>query len=101
MSYRRVAEEREVPERGGLRVDIEGRSIGIFRVDGSYYAMDDVCPHAGFPLSEGELCGHTVLCPLHGWEFDLRSGIGPQQPYAPPLACYKVKVEDGAIWIDA
>ena len=101
MSFRRVASAAEIPTEGGLRVELDGRAIGIYRIDGHVYAIDDVCPHAGFPLSKGRVEGHMVVCPLHGWQFDVRDGIGGHSRLSPPLACFRVKIEDGAVWIDA
>jgi nitrite reductase/ring-hydroxylating ferredoxin subunit len=46
-------------------------SIAVFNVDGRLYAINDVCPHEGGPLSEGMLDGTQLTCPWHGWSFEL------------------------------
>ena len=51
-----------------------GRMIAVFHVDGQLYGLDGVCPHQGGPLGKGELNGHIVTCPWHGWQFDVRDG---------------------------
>lgn len=48
--------------------------VALFNVEGRLFAIDNVCPHRGGPLSEGDLVGFTLHCPLHAWPFDLRSG---------------------------
>ena len=48
--------------------------VALFNVEGTFYALDGVCPHAGGPLGEGTLRGTTVTCPWHGWQFDVASG---------------------------
>lgn len=53
---------------------MEDRVVALFNVAGTYYALDGVCPHQGGPLGQGELRGHVVTCPWHGWQFDVRSG---------------------------
>ena len=48
--------------------------VALFNVDGKFYALDGICPHAGGPLGEGELRGTVVTCPWHGWQFDVTTG---------------------------
>ncbi len=71
----KVAKTSEIPAGQGKCVEVEGRRLAIFNVDGSYYAIDDVCQHQGGPLGEGELNGKIVTCPWHGWEYDVTNGI--------------------------
>ena len=74
-TFVKVAQVGEIPAGQGKCVEVEGKRIAIFNVDGSYHALDDVCPHQGGPLGEGELMGTTVTCPWHGWEYDVTTGI--------------------------
>ena len=46
----------------------------LFNVDGTFYALDGVCPHQGGPLGSGEVHNCIVTCPWHGWQFDVRTG---------------------------
>jgi len=65
----------QIPPGEGRTFDIEGRKIAVFHTRaGQVYAVDAVCPHRGGPLADGLVGGDTVICPLHGWKFDLRSG---------------------------
>ncbi len=64
----------EVPPGTGRTVDVNGIWIALFNVDGTFYAIDNACPHAGGPLGEGRLSGVVVECPWHGWKFDVVSG---------------------------
>lgn len=50
------------------------REIAVYNVAGEFFATENLCPHQGAPLAEGTLCGHTIECGLHGWQFDVRSG---------------------------
>ena len=74
-NFVKVAQTSEIPAGQGKCVEVEGRRLAIFNVDGSYYAIDDVCQHQGGPLGEGELNGKIVTCPWHGWEYDVTNGI--------------------------
>ncbi|MFP6655070.1 MAG: Rieske 2Fe-2S domain-containing protein, partial [Myxococcota bacterium] len=71
MPFVPVAQIDEIPEGRGLRVRIEELDVGLYRVGDRVFAMEDNCPHAGFPLSEGELEGCTIICKAHGWPFDI------------------------------
>ena len=62
-----------VPDRP-LQVEIAGRVLVVGVVDGRYYALDDRCPHAAAPLSLGTLDRGRLVCPVHGWKFDVFSG---------------------------
>ena len=76
-SYRVVARADQIPEGRGLMVELDGIELGLFRVGGRFFALENRCPHAGAPLSEGSLAGCIVTCAAHGWEFDLRTGFRP------------------------
>lgn len=98
-NFVKVAHTSEILTGQGKCVEVEGKRIAIFNVDGSYYAIDDVCPHQGGPLGEGELDGTVVTCPWHGWEFDVTTGVNrddsevQQQQFA-------VKVEGDDILVE-
>lgn len=60
---RKVAETKDLPPGGALAVDVEGLRLALFNIDGTYYAIEDTCPHSGGPLSEGYVEGTQVECP--------------------------------------
>ena len=70
----RVADASEVPPGTAKEVMADDQVVALFNVDGTFYALDGVCPHAGGPLGEGTLRGTTITCPWHGWQFDVASG---------------------------
>ena len=70
----KVAKTKDVPVNTGLAVEAEGQAIALYKVDGQVYAIDGVCPHAGAALAEGSLNGCLIMCPWHGWEFDVKTG---------------------------
>ncbi len=69
-----IARSEDVPERGGLAVHVGRVEIGVFRVADGYLAIENACPHAGVPLSTGEVEDCVVTCPAHGFRYDLRTG---------------------------
>ena len=77
----------------GTVVELNGVRIAIFNVDGAFYAMNDTCTHASGPLSEGELDGTVVTCPLHGATFDVKTGAVLGPPASDGVRSYEVKIE--------
>jgi nitrite reductase (NADH) small subunit/3-phenylpropionate/trans-cinnamate dioxygenase ferredoxin subunit len=96
----KVAEAKDVAPGTGILVELEGERIALFNVDGTFYAVGDVCTHAGGPLSEGDLDAEVVTCPWHGAQFDVKTGevIGPPAPE--PVRTYHVRVEGSSILIE-
>ncbi len=92
-----VARVGEVPEGGVKVVRLEDQPIALFLVDGTYYALDDVCTHDGGPLAEGPLEDHVIECPRHGARFDIRTGAVLALPATAPVPAYAVKVEGDEI----
>jgi len=96
----RVASLAEVPPAAGRPVQVNGRAVAIFNVDGIIYAIDGTCTHRGGPLGEGELVGNVVTCPWHGARFDVTTGavLGPPAPQG--VTPYRVTVEGDAIFVE-
>jgi len=64
-----------VPLGEGRVFPVDGQSVAVFRTRaGQVYAVQAECPHRGGPLADGLVGGSTLICPLHGWKFDLTTG---------------------------
>lgn len=104
----------ELPVGSRKIVEINGRTIGVFNVNGTYYALRNLCPHQAAPLCKGLITGTTLpsqpgeynwtqdgeilRCPWHGWEFDITSGRSVFNPHKLRVKTYEVTVEqDGAL----
>lgn len=93
-------------------VTVQGREIGVFFVQGEYFALVNRCPHEGAALCRGRLVGlmaadrpgsyrlerpgELLRCPWHGWEFDIRTGQSWCEPDSVRARTYHVSVEPGA-----
>lgn len=88
----RVARVSEMPPGSSKIVVVLGHPVALFNVDGTFYAVSNVCLHRGGPIGEGSLDGVTVTCPMHGWEYDLRTGANLANPLA-RLKTYAVRVD--------
>lgn len=88
----RVAKVSEVPPGSSKVVVVFGHPVALFNVDGSFHAVSNVCLHRGGPVGEGVLDGSVVTCPMHGWEYDVRTGANVANPMA-RLRTYPVRVD--------
>ena len=95
--YVTVARTSEVEPGEMLRAFVNDVAVCIYNVDGEFYATQDTCTHAEASLSEGDLYDDVVMCPLHGAEFNVKTGEVRSFPATYPLATYPVTVEDGEI----
>ena len=95
----KVAKLGDLPPGEGMVIEVEGKDIALFNVEGVFYALDNVCPHRGGPLGEGFLQGKIVTCPWHGWKFDVTTGRSSVNPEA-SVSCYTVKVEGEDILVE-
>lgn len=94
-----IATLEDIPLQGSRVVKSAQGDIALFRsADDQVFALHDRCPHKGGPLSQGIVFGHTVACPLHGWNIQLEDG----QAVAPDVGCTKklvTKLEAGAVYL--
>src|SRR5579859_6803066 len=89
----------EIADKGCVVVSGGGHGIAVFHHDGQVYAVDNRCPHMGFPLSKGSLSCGILTCHWHHARFDLQSG-GTFDPFADDVRVYPVEVRDGEVWVD-
>jgi nitrite reductase/ring-hydroxylating ferredoxin subunit len=90
----------DLPDGSSKPVRIGTRWLAVFATQGEYFAIDNECPHRGAPLWEGQLEGTTVICPWHPGRFDLRTGQPLSPPPKRPIACYPVRVEGDALYVE-
>ncbi len=100
VTFVRVAKVSDIPPGQGRVVVVQGRPIALFNVGGSLYALSNVCLHRGGPIGEGELDGTVVTCPLHGWEYDVRTGSNTINPAA-RLLTFPVRIEGDDVLVGA
>jgi nitrite reductase/ring-hydroxylating ferredoxin subunit len=84
---------------GEFRTVYDGDTpIAVYNIDGTLYAIEDVCTHDGGDLAGGEVIGFEVECPRHGARFDVRTGAVTCPPAYEPVASFPVLEEAGGIW---
>jgi nitrite reductase/ring-hydroxylating ferredoxin subunit len=94
-----VAQLADLPPGKMVRVQLDRVPVMLANVDGAVYALRDVCGHRNAPLSRGVLDGCQVECPLHFALFDVRDGQFIDGPLSANIPVYKVRVEDGTIFV--
>jgi nitrite reductase/ring-hydroxylating ferredoxin subunit len=98
----RVAALADVAEGQMLAVEVAGEPVAIYNIGGEEVcATHNICTHETACLTEGWLDGCIVECPLHGGQFNVRTGEGMGPPIECDLSVYPVRVKDGEIFVDA
>ncbi|HEV2719758.1 MAG TPA: nitrite reductase small subunit NirD [Thermoanaerobaculia bacterium] len=67
----------ELPVGRAKAVTVEGRTVALYHTARGFFASDNVCPHRGGPLAEGDVIGDEIVCPWHAWSFDVATGRCP------------------------
>jgi nitrite reductase/ring-hydroxylating ferredoxin subunit len=95
----RAAALDDVRAAGRLAVQVEGHNLALFAYNGQIYAVDNRCPHMGFPLERGSVKEGILTCHWHHARFDLASG-GTFDPWADDVRAFPVELRDGQVWVD-
>jgi 3-phenylpropionate/trans-cinnamate dioxygenase ferredoxin subunit len=85
----------------GMRrvIDMDGVAVALFNLDGEYFAIQDICPHDGGELANGELEGEVIVCPRHGARFSIRTGAVLGPPAYEDIRTFSVRVEGGRVQV--
>lgn len=100
MAWHRAASVDEVMEGTPLGVTVGDKSIGLYRVDGQIYAIEDICPHQFALLSSGYLEGDAIECPLHQALFHIPTGKCLLPPADRDLETYSIRLDGNDILVD-
>jgi len=96
-----VGKSSEVQDGKLMHITAGGKEIVVTKLDGNYYAMDNVCTHAGADLHEGELSNNELTCPWHGAKWDIKTGNLISFPQKlKPLHSHKISIEKDTLYIE-
>jgi nitrite reductase/ring-hydroxylating ferredoxin subunit len=91
----------DVPDDGGLRIELEGRDpLAVFRTGGEYFVVDDICTHGNASLCEGEIIGEDIECPFHRGTFDLRTGRPTSAPCTIAIRTYRCELRGEVLYAE-
>jgi 3-phenylpropionate/trans-cinnamate dioxygenase ferredoxin subunit len=99
VNYFPAAAMSQVPEGEAVSLTVNGRAVLLCQVEGQFFAVSAICPHAGQKLYGGRLRGFEVACPLHRARFDIRDGACLAAPAQDPLISYPILLEGGKVSI--
>jgi 3-phenylpropionate/trans-cinnamate dioxygenase ferredoxin subunit len=81
-------------------IDMDGVAVAVFNLGGEYFAFQDICPHDGGELANGELEGDVIICPRHGARFSIRTGAVLGPPAYEDVRIYSVRVFEGKVQVE-
>ena len=99
MPYIKLATQAELPGEGEAKeFELGDKTICVAKLNGTITAMDNICLHMGGPLGQGFIEGSKLVCPWHGWEYDLQTGQVVDDPQS-KVAVYPIKIDNGEVLI--
>jgi nitrite reductase/ring-hydroxylating ferredoxin subunit len=98
MQEYKVARVQDLRDNKGFFAKAGGEEISVFKIGEEFFAIGNVCPHQHFSqLHDGEVKGFTVTCPMHGWTYDLRTGVSTNA--SGKVKTYKVEIRRDEVFI--
>lgn len=96
-----VGKRSDIQEGGFASVTVGGKQILVAKIQGSYYAIDNICTHEGAELHQGELHNKELTCPWHGARWDLTTGrLIWFREFLEPIQSYTVVIEDDTLFVE-
>lgn len=99
VTFHQVATTDQLDEDEAMQVIVEGKEIAIVNLGGEIYALDDICTHAYASMADGYIEGDCIECPLHGAQFNIKTGKVETPPATEDLNTYEVKIEGDNILV--
>ena len=98
-SYVTVAKVGDLNPGELMYVEVDGEPVCLINLDGEFHALNDLCTHEEASLSDGEVVGDEIECPLHGGAFEIRTGQPASFPVVVPVEKYRVRVVDDEVQV--
>ncbi len=98
-SWINVAHTDEIPANGCKVVDVDGVAVAVFRLDGGFHAIEDLCTHDGGELASGKVEGAEIECPRHGARFNIKTGAVTAPPAYEPVYSFPIRIQDGVVQV--
>jgi 3-phenylpropionate/trans-cinnamate dioxygenase ferredoxin subunit len=94
-----VVDANFLEEGKNIVVDVDGTDIAVFKIEGAFYAIEDVCSHDGAEIASGTLEGDEIICPRHGARFCVKTGEVKAPPAYENIACFPLRIENGKVQV--
>jgi nitrite reductase/ring-hydroxylating ferredoxin subunit len=99
INFKACLKEKDLKEGHMKHVQVSGNSILLVKQRGQIFAVSKICPHEGCSLDKGVLNEYEVMCPCHGWKFDIRNGKFVENKVI-TLTTYRCKTENEKIYVE-
>ena len=94
-----VIAETALAEGEKIVVDVDGTDIALFKIQGSFYAIEDICSHDGAEIASGLLDGDEIICPRHGARFCIKTGAVKSPPAYEAIKCFPVRIDNNTVQV--
>ncbi len=94
-----VIDEYALADGDHIVVDVDGTEVAVFKLDGRFYAIEDICTHDGAEIANGILEGDEIICPRHGARFCIKNGAVLSPPAYEDITCFPVRIENGRVQV--
>ena len=94
-----VIDNKALADGENIVVDVDGTEVAVFKIDGGFYAIEDVCTHDGAEIASGVLEGDQIICPRHGARFCVKTGAVQSAPAYEDIHSFPVRVEGGRVQV--
>jgi nitrite reductase/ring-hydroxylating ferredoxin subunit len=81
-----------------MYVEVGNDPVALINLDGDYFALHDLCTHEDASLSDGEVIGDEIECPMHGGAFEIRTGLPANFPVVVPVETFQIKVVGNTVF---
>ena len=98
--YFKIAETKDVLKKQMQVFNVKGQEILVINVEGELFAIENRCPHLGYPLFFGSLEGDTLTCGFHSAKFNVKTGKSLGPVTSEPLKTFPVKIQNSSIFIE-
>ncbi len=95
-----VAKNQDLPPGQRQCVEVQGHHIILFNQAGELFAIENMCPHAGLPLADGALANRMIICPYHGYCFDIKTGKNVDYEDDVPVKTFAIRVDNDDIQLE-
>jgi nitrite reductase/ring-hydroxylating ferredoxin subunit len=98
LEWHEVAKTSDLSPGEVMYVEVGNDPVALINLDGEFFALHDMCTHEDAPLSDGEVVGDEIECPMHGGAFEIRTGLPANFPVVVPVETFAIKVEGDTVF---
>ncbi len=92
-----VIDQNALDDGENIVIDVDGTDVAVFKLDGKFYAIEDVCSHDGAEIASGRLEGDEIICPRHGARFCIKTGAVKSPPAYEDIECFATRINNGVV----